>query len=142
MMTHTYRSSDTNSFITDVDSPAWLLLTIDEVFYPVDVVEAQGHGGYEAFQRDLDGQTKVFLQQGAGQCSHRLWLFEIHTKRKNRSSTNVTNSIKAAAPLQSETEGNFSISFLLQIRLDNINLSDSLTSISDFANFQLSQHLI
>lgn len=46
----------------------------------MDVVEAEGDGGYEALQRDLDGQTKVLLQQGAGQCSHRLRFFEIHSK--------------------------------------------------------------
>lgn len=45
----------------------------------MDVVEAEGDGGYKALQRDLDGQTKVLLQQGAGQSSHRLRLFEINT---------------------------------------------------------------
>lgn len=64
---------------TDVDAPAWLLLAVDEVLHPVDVVEAEGDGGYEALQGDLDAQTKVLLQQGAGQRSHRLRLFEVHT---------------------------------------------------------------
>lgn len=44
----------------------------------MNVVEAEGHGGYEALQRDLDGQAKVLLQQGAGECPHRFWLLEIH----------------------------------------------------------------
>lgn len=64
---------------TDVDASARLLLAVDEVLHPVDVVEAEGHGGDEALQRNLDGQTKVLLQQGAGQRSHRLRLFEVHT---------------------------------------------------------------
>lgn len=64
---------------TDVDAPARLLLPVDQVLHPVDVVEAQGDGGDEALQRDLDGQAKVLLQQGAGQGSHRLGLLEIHT---------------------------------------------------------------
>lgn len=66
--------------VTDVDAPAWLLLAVDEVLHPVDVVEAEGDGGDEALQRDLDGQAEVLLQQGAGQRSHRLRLFEIHTR--------------------------------------------------------------
>lgn len=47
--------------LTDVDAPARLLLAVNEVLHPVDVVEAQGDGGYESLQRDLDGQTKVLL---------------------------------------------------------------------------------
>lgn len=46
---------------TDVNAPAWLLLSIDEVLHPVDVVEPQGDGGDETLQRDLDGQAKVLL---------------------------------------------------------------------------------
>lgn len=46
---------------TDVDAPARLLLAIDEVLHPVDVVQAQRDSGDEALQRDLDGQAKVFL---------------------------------------------------------------------------------
>lgn len=64
---------------TDVDAPTWLLLPINEVLHPVDVVEPQGDGGDEALQRDLDGQAEVLLQQGAGQSSHCLWFFKIHT---------------------------------------------------------------
>lgn len=67
---------------TDVDAPAWLLLAVDQVLHPVDVVEAQRDRGYEALQRDLDGQPKVFLQQRAGQRSHRLRFFKVDTKRK------------------------------------------------------------
>lgn len=44
----------------------------------MDVVEAKGHGGDEALQRDLDGQAKVLLQQGAGESPHRFRLLEIH----------------------------------------------------------------
>lgn len=44
----------------------------------MDVVEAEGYGGDEAFQWDLDGQTKVLLQQGARESSHCFWLLEIH----------------------------------------------------------------
>lgn len=64
---------------TNVDAPAWLLLAVNEILHPVDVVETEGHSGYEALQRDLDCQTKVLLQQGAGQRSHRFRLFKIHT---------------------------------------------------------------
>lgn len=46
---------------TDVDASARLLLSTNKVLHPVDVVEAQGDGGYEALQRDLDCQTKVLL---------------------------------------------------------------------------------
>lgn len=63
---------------TDVDAPAWLLLPVDEVLHPVDVVEAQGDGGDEALQRDLDAQVKVLLQQGAGQRPHRLRFLKVH----------------------------------------------------------------
>ena len=63
---------------TDVDAPAGLLLAVDEVLHPMYVVEAQGDGGDEALQRDLDAQAKVLLQQGAGQGSHCLWFLEIH----------------------------------------------------------------
>lgn len=41
--------------VTDVDAAARLLLAVDEVLHPVDVVEAEGHGGDEALQWDLDG---------------------------------------------------------------------------------------
>ena len=69
---------------TDVDAPAWLLLAVDEVLHPVDVVEPQGHGGDQALQRDVDGQAKVLLQEGTGQRPHRLWLFEIHPGREEK----------------------------------------------------------
>lgn len=64
--------------VTNVNAPARLLLAIDEVLHPVDVVEAEGHGGDEALQWDLDGQTKVLLQQGAGKSSHCFRLLEIY----------------------------------------------------------------
>lgn len=83
-------TSDRNRCGTDVDASAWLLLAINQVLHPVDVVEAEGDGGYEALQRDLDGQTKVLLQQGAGQRSHRLWLLEIHSGHETK---NVNISI-------------------------------------------------
>lgn len=46
---------------TDVNAPARLLLSINEVLHPVDIVEPQGDSGDEALQRDLDGQAKVLL---------------------------------------------------------------------------------
>lgn len=66
--------------VTNVDAPARPLLPVDKVLHPVDVVETKRDSGDEALQRDLDGQTKVLLQKGAGQSSHCLRLFEIHTR--------------------------------------------------------------
>lgn len=52
--TQYYRSGGGGGSGTNVDAPAWLLLAVNEILHPVDVVETEGHSGYEALQRDLD----------------------------------------------------------------------------------------
>lgn len=96
----TANDTDSGGGGTDVDAPAWLLLAVNEVLHPVDVVEAEGDSGYEALQRDLDGQTKVLLQQGAGQRSHRLRLFEVHTGGETNTAEWVHGSISIADSLK------------------------------------------
>ena len=72
---------------TDVDASARAVagaLVADEVLHPVDVVEAQRHGGDEALQGDLDGQAKVLLQQGAGESPHRLRVLKVQPAGRTR----------------------------------------------------------
>ena len=47
-MTHVDAATQNSGGITNVNAPPRLLLTVDEVLDPVDVVEAQRHRGDEA----------------------------------------------------------------------------------------------
>lgn len=86
-----------SSVFTDIDASAWFLLSINEVLHPVDVVEAQRDGGYEALQGDLNGQTKILFQQSAGQSSHCLWLLKIHPAKGKRITHYESRTTKSSA---------------------------------------------
>lgn len=83
--------SDGAAGLTDIDAPP-LASPLDQVLYPVDVVEPQRYGGDQPLQGDLNGQPEILLEKSAGQGPHCLWVLEIQTgERKTASSLHELN---------------------------------------------------